>query len=184
MSPAPPGTRRRESTVKRLVADPLKCLACRACEVACALVHAESEELAEAIFEKGAKPRIYIESAGGLAVPLQCRHCEDAPCVRVCPSGALARPGETGPVLADEGKCIGCEFCVQACPFGVIRLASKGKVVIKCDLCIRRQAQGLEPACVAACPVAAISLEDATESAKQTRVKSALAAASAAQRQE
>ena len=164
--------------MKRLVADPLKCLACRACELACALAHTESDDLVEAIFEGGAKPRIYIEWAGGLAVPLQCRHCEDAPCVRVCPTGALSRLGEAdlqdeGPVLADQEKCIGCAFCVQACPFGVIRIASGGKVIIKCDLCVTRQAEGLQPACVAACPVAALTLEDVAENAKRARAKAA-----------
>lgn len=165
--------------MKRIVADPTKCMACRACEFACALAHADSDELAEAIFEQGAQPRIYIELAGRLAVPLQCRHCEDAPCVRVCPTGALSRPGETGPVLAHEEKCIGCEFCVQACPFGVIRLTSKGKVVIKCDLCITRQAEGLQPACVAACPVGALSLQEVAENAKRARVRTAADAAAA-----
>ena len=165
--------------MKRIVADPTKCMACRACEFACALAHADSDDLAEAIFEQGVQPRIYIEPAGGLAVPLQCRHCEDAPCVQVCPTGALSRPGETGPVLAQEEKCIGCEFCVQACPFGVIRLASKGKVVIKCDLCIRRQAEGLQPACVAACPVGALALEEVAENARRARVKTAAELAAA-----
>ena len=165
--------------MKRLVADPLRCLACRACEVACALAHADSDDLAQAIFERGAKPRIYLESAQGLAVPLQCRHCEDAPCVRVCPSGALARPEDAGPVLADQEKCIGCEFCVQACPFGVVRLDPEGTVIIKCDLCVKRQAEGLQPACVTACPVAALSLEEAEENAKRARAKAAAELAAA-----
>jgi carbon-monoxide dehydrogenase iron sulfur subunit len=152
--------------VKRIVADAAKCMACRACEVACALAHADTDDLFEAIFEKGAKPRIYIETAGTFAVPLQCRHCEDAPCVSVCPSGALRRPSEAEPVLIDQQKCIGCAFCVQVCPFGVIRLAScsaadgsgNRTAVIKCDLCVERQAQGLQPACVSSCPVGALRL--------------------------
>jgi carbon-monoxide dehydrogenase iron sulfur subunit len=160
----------------------LRCLACRGCEIACALAHAETEDLVEAIFKGGVKPRIYIESAEGLAVPLQCRHCEEAPCVRVCPTGALARPSEAEPVLVEQEKCIGCGFCVQACPFGVVRLASDERVIIKCDLCVKRQVEGLEPACVAACPVAALSLEELDENAKKTRLRvAAQAAASAAE---
>ena len=170
---------RRKSTVKRIIADPVKCMACRACEFACALAHVDTDDLVEAIFGQGATPRIYIESAGGLAVPLQCRHCEDAPCVQVCPSGALSRPGETGPVLADQEKCIGCAFCVQVCPFGVIRLALEGKAVIKCDLCVTRQAEGLQPACVLACPVGALSLEEVEDNAKRTRARAAAKAAAA-----
>jgi len=167
--------------VKRIVADPTKCMACRACEIACALAHADTDDLVEAILQRGARPRIYIESAGGFAVPLQCRHCEDAPCVRVCPSGALSRPTEAEPVLVDEEKCIGCAFCVEACPFGVILLAARPKAdasgikkaVIKCDLCVKRQAQGLRPACVSACPVAALSFQEVDENAKKTRARAA-----------
>lgn len=167
--------------MKRIVADPKRCMACRACELACALAHAATDDLVEAILQQVAKPRIYIESAGSLAVPLQCRHCDDAPCVRVCPSGALWRAGETGIVRADQEKCIGCAFCVEACPFGVIRLARRvradasesGVAVVKCDLCEKRQAAGLPPACVASCPVRALSFEELGESAKRIRAATA-----------
>ena len=159
--------------MKQIVADVPKCLACRACEIACALAHVEAEDLVTAIAQQGASPRIYIESAGELAVPLQCRHCQDAPCVRVCPSGALWRPGEAEPVLVNQEKCIGCAFCVEACPFGVIRLASKKKAVIKCDLCAERQSAGLQPACVCACPVGALSWQEVATAAKQTRARTA-----------
>ena len=122
----------------------------------------------------GAQPRVYIEAAGQLAVPLQCRHCEDAPCVQVCPSGALFRLDPESPVLVDQEKCIGCEFCVQVCPFGVIRMASDGKAIIKCDLCAGRLAQGLEPACVASCPVRALGFEEMKEDAARKRLQTAL----------
>jgi len=144
--------------VKRIVADATRCLACRTCELACALAHVETDDLVEAIFRLKARPRIYIEPAGSLAVPLQCRHCDDAPCVRVCPSGALWRPDQDGPVMVNQEKCIGCAFCMEACPFGVITLAETTvaaeqlrKAVVKCDLCQSRQSQGLLPACVASC---------------------------------
>ena len=173
--------------MKRIVADPTKCMACRACEIACALAHADTDDLVEAIFDNGAKPRIYIESAGSLVVPLQCRHCEEAPCVVVCPSGALSRPDPSGPVRVDEGKCIGCAFCVQSCPFGVIRLARRPgadtsggpMAVVKCDLCVKRQAEGLEPACVASCPVGALVFVEVEDSAKMARVRAAAQAAAA-----
>jgi len=159
--------------VKQIVADVSKCLACRGCEIACALAHVETDDLVTAITREHASPRIYIESAGGLAVPLQCRHCQDAPCVRVCPSGALWRPGEAEPVAVEQEKCIGCAFCVEACPFGVIRLASQKKAVIKCDLCAGRRSAGLRPACVDACPVGALSWQEVETAAKETRAKTA-----------
>jgi len=167
--------------VKRIVADPKRCLACRACEVACALAHAGTDDLFEALFARGEKPRIYIQAAGELAVPLQCRHCEDAPCVRVCPSGALSRPDDAAPVVVRQEKCIGCAYCVQACPFGVIQLSAEKGVVIKCDLCAKRQAEGLEPACVHACPVSALAFEDADQGAKKARARTAAQAAAVAQ---
>ena len=177
----------RRLIVKRIIADETKCMACRACEFACALAHADTEDLVKAVFEQGARPRIYIEAAGGIAVPLQCRHCEDAPCVKVCPSGALSRPNEAEPVVVRQERCIGCAFCVEACPFGVIALArcsapgmpEGGKVVIKCDLCAHRTAEGLEPACVSSCPVGALVFEEADASAKRSRMKTAAKAAAA-----
>jgi carbon-monoxide dehydrogenase iron sulfur subunit len=160
-------------------------MACRACEFACALAHADTDDLLEAIFQRHAKPRIYIEAAEGLAVPLQCRHCDDAPCVTVCPSGALSRESEAEPALVDQRKCIGCAYCVQACPFGVVVLAQcsgadvpeEGRVVIKCDLCAKRLAEGLQPACVSSCPVGALMFEDVDVCAKRSRELTAARAA-------
>jgi anaerobic carbon-monoxide dehydrogenase iron sulfur subunit len=160
--------------VKRIVADPQKCLACRTCELACAMAHAEGDDLVKAVLENGARPRIYLEAAGQLAVPLQCRHCDDAPCAQVCPSGALSRPDPDSPVLVDQGKCIGCEFCVQVCPFGLIHLASGRKAVLKCDLCTARLAKGMEPACVASCPVRALAFKEVKADADRRRSQLAL----------
>lgn len=174
--------------MKRIVADVTKCMACRACEIACALAHSAAGGLLEAI-ASGARPRIFLEAAGRTAVPLQCRHCEDAPCVKVCPTGALSRAGDSAPVLADEAKCIGCAFCVQACPFGVIRLVKvetahaggpRRRAAIKCDLCVRRQAKGEPPACVSACPVGALSFEEADAVAAKSRARTAAEAAAGA----
>ena len=173
--------------MRRIVADPTKCLGCRTCEFACALAHVDTDDLVEAILELGARPRIYIESAGEFAVPLGCRHCEDAPCVVVCPTGALSRPGDTGPVLVNQEKCIGCAFCVEACPFGVVVLSDASgrdasdsrKVVIKCDLCQERVALSLEPACVWACPVGALSFEEVDQNAKRARRRAAAQAVAA-----
>ena len=173
--------------MKRIIADETKCMACRACELACALAHADTDDLLQAVLEQGARPRIYIEASGGLAVPLQCRHCDDAPCVTVCPSGALSRPNESEPVRVEQSRCIGCAYCVEACPFGVIVLgrrpptevAEGRKVVIKCDLCAGRTAEGLEPACVASCPVGALSFEEVDAGAKRARTRTAAKAVAA-----
>ncbi len=158
--------------MKRIVAKAEKCMGCRGCELACALAHAAAVDLPAAI-AAGARPRIYLAAAGPLAVPLQCRHCADAPCVRVCPTAALRRTDEESPVLVDPEKCIGCGFCVEACPFGVIRLGRGWKVVLKCDLCRERLARGQGPACVAACPVGALAFEEVEEDARRKRARTA-----------
>jgi Fe-S-cluster-containing dehydrogenase component len=90
--------------------------------------------------------------------PKSCLHCEDPPCVPVCPTGASYKRAEDGIVLVDYDKCIGCKYCAWACPYGVRELDSADKVMKKCTLCVDRiydQAlpeRDRKPACVLACP--------------------------------
>jgi carbon-monoxide dehydrogenase iron sulfur subunit len=145
---------------KMLVVDYEKCMSCHSCELACAVAHSEGKELTKAIGEKS-KPvsRIFVEQILGKSVPMQCRHCEDAPCIAVCPSHAMNRASDESPVLLDKETCIGCNACIVVCPFGIITKSSDGKVITKCDLCIDRLQEGSEPACVVACPTKAIRYE-------------------------
>ena len=134
-----------------------KCMACKSCEIACAVAHSQSKVLQEAIQEMPRpQSRVSVQAAGEFAVPLQCRHCEDAPCITVCPTGATHREEANGPVLIDKDKCIGCKYCLVACPFGVIEVSHDGKVMVKCDLCFERAKAGQVPACVEACPTKAL----------------------------
>jgi carbon-monoxide dehydrogenase iron sulfur subunit len=130
-----------------------RCLACRSCEMACAKAHARVVDIVEAVLS-GARlvPRVRVIAAAGRAVPVQCQHCEDAPCVVVCPSGALYREEETGRVLARVEKCIGCKSCVVVCPFGAVEWDRASGSVVKCDLCAEIIEAGEEPSCVVACP--------------------------------
>ena len=138
-----------------------RCLACRSCEIACALVHSESKVLEGAVAEcPRPRSRVKVEGAGEFAVPMQCRHCEDAPCVTVCPTSAIHRHNQNDPVLIDAAKCIGCNYCLTVCPFGVIDVSADGKAVAKCDLCIERTKAGEEPACVIGCPTGALKFEE------------------------
>ncbi len=86
-----------------------------------------------------------------------CMHCEDAPCMNVCTTGALGRDTATNGVVWEKQKCIGCKLCVSACPFGNISYDVETKRVLKCDLC-----KG-EPACAKACPNGAIEYKEASE---------------------
>lgn len=134
-----------------------RCVGCHTCELACAISHSQSEDLI-AMAAAGERPgyRIHVETYGPRAIPLSCRHCEVPACVLACPTGAVKRQSQGKPVLVDDSKCVGCTMCVQACPFGVMAMRSDGKVAFKCDLCVRRLAKGLEPACVASCPTKAL----------------------------
>ena len=85
-----------------------------------------------------------------------CQHCDVPTCVSVCPVGAFTKTA-AGPVLYDAEKCIGCRYCMQACPFRVPRYEWKSTRprVQKCNFCYHRLAQGLQTACAEACPTGA-----------------------------
>jgi Fe-S-cluster-containing dehydrogenase component len=87
-------------------------------------------------------------------VPKLCNHCEDAPCVQVCPVGATFST-EDGVVLVDEDYCVGCGYCIQACPYGARWKHPEKRVAAKCTWCYHRLEQGLVPACVEVCPTQA-----------------------------
>jgi len=84
-------------------------------------------------------------------VPKMCNHCEKSPCIQVCPVGATYDSPE-GVVLVDENYCIGCRYCVQACPYGCRFIDPVRKVADKCTLCYHRITKGQLPACVEVCP--------------------------------
>lgn len=159
---------------KTIVINIERCLACKSCEIACAVAHSQSGILEESITEQPRpKKRVTVEASGEFGVPMQCRHCEDAPCITVCPTKAIHRQHAEGPVLIDHDLCIGCKFCLMVCPFGVIDLSSDGKVMVKCDLCFERAKQGQEPACVEACPTKALQFTDERELINKKRQKAA-----------
>ncbi len=90
--------------------------------------------------------------------PKSCLHCEDAPCVTVCPTGASFKRGEDGIVLVNEDDCIGCGLCAWACPYGAREMDPVDQVMKKCTLCVDRIYNDelpeidREPACVRTCP--------------------------------
>lgn len=85
----------------------------------------------------------------------QCMHCTDAACVKVCPQKAVYVT-EQGAVARDTEKCIGCDYCVQYCPFGIPKINESAKKMYKCTLCNERTANNLKPACVRTCPTGAL----------------------------
>ena len=92
-------------------------------------------------------------------VPKMCNHCAKSPCTQVCPVGATFET-EEGIVLVDETYCIGCRYCVQACPYGCRYIHPDKGTVDKCTLCFHRLKKGLQPACFEICPTEARIIGD------------------------
>lgn len=133
-----------------MVTDLRKCVACHACTAACNAewgvppAHARTQVRTTPL--SGSFPR--LASSPYVA---QCNHCERPPCVEPCPSGATFR-GDDGIVRVDDGVCIGCGYCVAACPYDARFISPADKKVDKCDFCSLRTARGEAPACVVTCP--------------------------------
>ena len=147
---------------KRILIKEEYCMGCRICEVHCIAQHSRSKDILKAYTSKTEKLEsgIYFEEKGPLSFALQCRHCDDAPCLYACFTGAMYRDKKTDRVPHDEDACIGCWMCIMVCPYGVIKPdIERKKVASKCDLCIEAEF----PVCVEHCPNEAIVLIDAEE---------------------
>jgi formate dehydrogenase iron-sulfur subunit len=138
---------------KAILIDITKCIGCRSCEQACKSIHGFPAET-----ETKLSPTAFtvVEDHGDRYVRRMCMSCQDPACASACLVGALKKTG-LGPVTYDSSKCIGCRYCIVACPFNVPRYEWTKLVpfVKKCDMCYSRQSSGMPPACVEACPVQA-----------------------------
>lgn len=134
-----------------------KCIGCRSCEIACNEQNGNPTEIRWrriGEIEGGTYPdtsRRYLS--------MGCNHCLDAECLKGCPVAAYTKDPVTGIVLHSATACIGCQYCVWNCPYSVPQFNAERGVVGKCDMCHGRLTDGLEPACVNACPEAAIEIE-------------------------
>ncbi len=125
-----------------------RCIGCLSCEIAC---------VQEKGLEKlGIRPMKVFRIEGiserpdSLFVPMNCFHCEIAPCVMACPTSAM-RKREDGIVFVEKLLCIGCKACIIACPYGAITFNPTTMKVEKCDYCYVRVDRGLLPSCVSKC---------------------------------
>ena len=99
-----------------------------------------------------------------------CKHCDNAPCLEACPTGALFRT-EFDTVVVQQDICNGCGYCVPACPFGVIDLNEFDGKAHKCTLCYDRLKGGLEPACAKSCPTNSIQFGELSELHERARAR-------------
>lgn len=165
--------------------NPEKCIGCGTCRAACSEGHKEAGLQSE--------PRLSLVMTRDISAAVTCHHCEGAPCLAVCPVGAIVR--EDGAVQVNEQTCIGCKLCAIACPFGAIHPSGTSiagvagikyntpsypasmstlltwdagvyTCAVKCDLC---SFDDKGPHCVAACPTDALELVDEKTGAAQMR---------------
>ncbi|HZP40849.1 MAG TPA: 4Fe-4S dicluster domain-containing protein [Candidatus Binatia bacterium] len=137
--------------VKTLFVDPSRCIGCRACEAACRECDTHKGESMVMVD--------FVDRGASVATqPTVCMHCEDplAPCAQVCPAQAILVTPEGVVQQAEPSRCIGCENCVYACPFGVPKFDAAARLMKKCNLCYDRTVQGLQPWCAQACPTDAL----------------------------
>ncbi len=104
-------------------------------------------------------PPSKFEGGKNFFVPKMCNHCKDSPCTQVCPVGATLHTPD-GVVLVDEKYCLGCRYCIQACPYGCRFLNPTKRTAEKCSLCYHRITKGLTTACCENCPTGARQLVD------------------------
>jgi carbon-monoxide dehydrogenase iron sulfur subunit len=151
--------------VRTVFVNPEQCIGCLQCEFACAVEHSETKNEFFAYLEDPLPQRRIHVAAGpvaGTSFPNRCRHCDPAPCLEVCPTGAITRDDEHEVVLVNADQCIACAMCAIVCPFDVLTFApvADGEhprpVAVKCDGCVDRLARGEEPACAEVCKVDAL----------------------------
>lgn len=151
-----------------IVVDLNRCIGRHACEVSCKDAH----NIDLGIYYNRVKQESPVGEFPHLQMyylPMLCQQCDSAPCVEVCPVGASFRD-ENNVVLIDEEKCIGCQVCISACPYGARTYNEATNVVEKCTLCTDLTANGELPACVSACCASARfygDLDDETSDAAQ-----------------
>ena len=142
--------------------DEANCIGCQACEVHCKTNKdlgpgpAPCRIISVGPIDVGGRPRMRFAF-------LPCFHCEDAWCMRACPTGAMQRRAKDGIVFVQSVLCIGCKSCIAACPWGTPQWDPATKKVVKCDYCMDRLDAGLQPACVTKCVTGCLSFGVANE---------------------
>ncbi|MEM4747242.1 MAG: 4Fe-4S dicluster domain-containing protein [Archaeoglobaceae archaeon] len=157
----------RKSAGYAMVIDVDKCIGCGKCVLACKIENHTPLDLPisrtwiegyldgkKIVMNTLKNPFINLKAERGFFVPKLCNHCSNAPCVNVCPVNARFHTSE-GVVLVNKDVCIGCKYCIIACPYGATFIDPNEKVTDKCTFCYHRIKKGLKPVCVLVCPTGA-----------------------------
>ncbi len=131
-----------------MVVDLRKCIGCEACTVACSVENQIPSGQFRTIVSSYEVNRAGTSKSAVL--PRLCNHCENPPCIPVCPVQATYQRGD-GIVVVDNTRCVGCSYCVQACPYDARFINKETNTADKCTFCVHRVAAGLLPACVETC---------------------------------
>lgn len=141
------------------------CVNCKACIVACKLKHMSTPNVVNPIISEPrglnllqvyqCGPEIINEKVHQAFISIACMHCEEAPCIKVCPTSAIYKDEAYGTTLVNKDLCISCKACLWVCPYGAPTYDNNSKLAL-CDLCIDRIREGKKSACEAACPAHAI----------------------------
>ncbi len=152
---------------KALLIDITKCIGCQACALACKEVNGLPGEEEE---ELSATAYTVVKEKDGLYYRRLCMHCKEPTCASVCPVGAFEKTPE-GAVIYHAHKCIGCRYCMQACPFSIPTYEWKKRApkVQKCIMCYQRLKEGEIPACAEVCPTGATIFGDREELIQEAR---------------
>ncbi len=134
-----------------------RCTGCAACVVACRNENAVGDGLSWRTVNTFNKQRLTWAPVYHLS--LACNHCRKPACLLLCPAGAYGKDPETGAVLVDPDRCMGCRYCSWVCPYGAPQFNAQIGIMEKCTFCQHRQEEGRVPACVEACPVDALRFE-------------------------
>ncbi len=164
--PVPGAGVKRDLEVAKLI-DTTTCIGCKACEVAC--LEWNDLSFSDTTFQNSyqtmpetawnfwnlIKFNEYEPESGSLMLLMrkdQCMHCEEPGCLIACPADGAIVQYVNGIVDFNQDQCIGCGYCITGCPFNIPKFSPTSRKVFKCTLCSDRVSEGLEPACIKACP--------------------------------